>query len=58
MVITKNALWYDWRKWFAYYPVKTEDEIWVWLETVERKLTEARISNVQPSSWTIYRRLK
>lgn len=47
-----------WVKWFAWHPVKTEEQEWVWLETVERKIYNALIPNVVPSSWTIYRRIR
>ena len=47
----------DWNNWFAWHPVRTENGEWVWLETVERKWYHARIPNVMPSSWYIYRRI-
>jgi hypothetical protein len=35
--ISRNRILANWHNWFAWYPVKTEDDIWVWLETVQRK---------------------
>jgi hypothetical protein len=58
MKIYKETIYNEWRKWFAWYPVRTEDRVWVWLETVERKMYEAKIPNVSPSSWIIYRIIK
>lgn len=26
----------EWRRWFAWYPVRTIDRTWVWLEVVEK----------------------
>lgn len=46
----------EWRSWFAWKPVITISYELVWLETVERKVVFARIDNVKPSSWCIYRR--
>ena len=31
--------WHAWTNWFAWYPVRTEQNEWVWLETVECKGT-------------------
>ncbi len=28
-----------WRKWFAWYPVRLQPGLWVWLETLERRYT-------------------
>lgn len=47
----------QWTRWFAWYPVKTVDEEYIWLEMVERRLYHAKIPNVRPSSWIIYRKL-
>ena len=55
MKIKKEPVYNEWRQWFAWRPIKTEDCIWIWLEIVERKIYEARIPNVSPSSWIIYR---
>jgi len=52
----KQEVNYKWTKWFAWHPVKTQKDEWVWLETVERKREQAIIPNVVPSSWTVYRR--
>lgn len=57
MKIYKEAV-YHWRIWFAWYPVRTIYFEWVWLEKVERKIEDAKIPNVSPSSWKIYRRIK
>ena len=47
----------DWRKWFAWYPVRLQDWKLVWLETVQRKwFHENRIPNLSPSSWVIYKK--
>ncbi len=27
-----------WEKWFAWYPVVTQEDEWAWLQTVNRKL--------------------
>lgn len=27
----------EWHPWFAWYPVVTENRLWVWLYTVERR---------------------
>jgi len=48
---------YAWTKWFAWFPVRTTNDGVVWLEAVERKLESAKIPNVFPSTWTIYRRI-
>ena len=57
MKIIEEAIGIKWRKWFAWYPVKTEDFTWVWLETVERKIFNCPIESVRPSSWIIYKRI-
>lgn len=57
MKIYKEAV-YHWRIWFAWYPVRTIDFEWVWLEKVERKMYDATISNVTPPNWIIYKRIK
>jgi hypothetical protein len=31
-----NGRNYNRHVWFAWYPIKTEENIWVWLEPVER----------------------
>ena len=56
MKIYTETVGYEWRKWFAWHPVRTEDWKWVWLETVERKWFTPNIPT-RPSSWIIYRRL-
>ena len=58
MKIYREAVGYEWRKWFAWYPIKTEECEWIWLENVERKLYYARIENVLPSYWIIYKKIK
>jgi hypothetical protein len=55
MKIYQEARW-EWLPWFAWRPVRTENMEWVWFEIILRKLTEAKIPNVQPSSWVIYKR--
>ena len=57
MILSKRPTSLEWRKWFAWYPVRTEDEKWVWLETVERKIYHARIQNVKPPYWIIYKQI-
>ena len=46
---------YKWTKWFAWHPVKTINNEWIWLNYCERKIEEAKIPNVIPSSWIIYK---
>lgn len=58
MKLNREAVYGEWRKWFAWYPVKTVDYEWVWLETVERKIYNAIIQNVIPSSWIINKRIE
>lgn len=49
---------YEWTRWFAWYPVWSQDRELLLLEVVERKLENARmIPNVVPSEWVIYRRI-
>lgn len=49
---------YQWKRWFAWHPVWSEDNELLLFEIVERKLENARmIPNVVPSEWTIYRRI-
>lgn len=31
-----GRIWNKWHVWFAWYPVKVDDDQWVWLEYVER----------------------
>jgi hypothetical protein len=46
-----------WRRWFAWFPVQTYDDEWVWLITVER---QRRMSNILLDGptirWWDYRR--
>lgn len=49
---------YEWKTWFAWYPVWSQNGELLWMETIERKLENSRmIPNVVPSEWTIYRRI-
>lgn len=57
MKIWEDPVSTEWRKWFAWRPIRTENREWVWLETVERRWYTARIPNVVPGSWIIYRRI-
>jgi len=57
MKISTEPTFREWRKWFAWRPVKTENVEWIWLEWCEFKKTQSRIPNVFPSGWTIYRRI-
>lgn len=57
MKIYREAVGWEWRKWFAWKPIRTEEAEWVWLETVERKYYQTEIPNVVPSVWIIYRRI-
>lgn len=47
-----------WTKWFAWYPVTTENGDVLWLSMVERRLYWACIPNVNPPCWAIYRKEK
>ncbi len=58
MKIYTYAVGLEWRKWFAWRPVTTEDYKIVWIEMVERKWFNCSLPNVKPSSWIIYRRIK
>ena len=43
----------DWHPWFAWRPVLTENRLWVWLQTVERRVD---LGDDEPTwSRTIYR---
>ena len=57
MKIYRESVFHEWRQWFAWRPVRTQNSEWVWLETVERKSFEAPIPNIRPLSWIIYKRL-
>lgn len=48
---------YEWKIWFAWYPVWSQDGELLLLEMIERKLEQAKIPNVYPSEWIIYRRI-
>lgn len=58
MRIYREAVGKEWRKWFAWLPIRTEEFEWVWLETVERRYFNCPLPNVVPSNWIIYRRIK
>jgi len=59
MILFKSPVNYEWRKWFAWYPVKTEtDQIWIWFEWVERKEFYCSLPGVFPSCWIIYQQIK
>lgn len=58
MIVIKKAVYNEWRKWFAWRPVTTKNDEIVWLEFLERKIEVARIPNVSPSEWVIYRRIE
>ena len=58
MKIYREAIAAEWRKWFAWFPVRTEDFEWVWMECVERKYFNCPLPNVYPGSWIIYKRIK
>ena len=45
----------EWKIWFAWYPITTIEGQVVWLENVWRKYEHAKIDNVNPSSWAIYK---
>ena len=36
---------FEWRDWFAWYPVKTSSGQWVWLEKIKRKNHHRRERN-------------
>lgn len=57
MKIYREAVGKEWRKWFAWRPVCTENFEWVWLEFVERRIFACPIPIVFPNSWTIYQRI-
>ncbi len=56
MKILEEAVVWEWRKWFAWRPIKTEIGEWLWLETVKRKVFICPIPNVVPSKWVIYQK--
>lgn len=58
MKIYKEAVGWEWRNWFAWRPIKTQDGIVVWLEVIQRKYFDCPIPNVIPNTWIIYRRIK
>lgn len=58
MKIYSEAVSREWRRHYAWYPIRTEDFIWVWLETVEKKYFKCPLPNVIPNSWVVYRRIK
>ena len=57
MKILQKAQFHKWNKWFAWHPVKTEDDEVLWLENVERRIFDCPDSNVRPSKWNIYKRI-
>ena len=58
MIIKREKTGKEWRKCFCFIPRKTEDDIWIWLESCEAKMFYCPVPNVCPSSWAIYRRVK
>ena len=56
MIIFREAVSAEWRKWYAWRPVRTENFEWVWLEMVEKKYFNCPLPNVIPPSWIIYKR--
>ena len=56
MMIYREAVFNEWREWFAWHPVRTVNYEWVWLEVVERKMYEAKVLGVEPHSWIVYRK--
>ena len=55
--IKSEMLTNEWKEWFAWRPVTTIDGDFVWLEKVERRRENAKIDNVVPSSWTVYKKI-
>lgn len=48
---------HEWHPWFAWYPVKTIDARWVWLERVEYTNWKSRLLSIEqhrqncPANW-------
>ena len=41
----------DWHEWFAWYPVRTWDMRWTWLQTVKRRAIQKHLYLDGPPDW-------